>query len=471
MRRLLLLTCCVSAVWAAPDPAAVKQTMDRATDYFTQHVATQGGYLWWYAADFSARAGEETATASQIWVQEPGTPAVGLALLRASEVTADDRYLRAAHQVGRALVWGQLESGGWDYLIDFDPTASKRWWYRRDVLAGDTARGNRRNTSTLDDDTTQLALRFLMTLDGRLQPADPAIHDAVVYALEHLLAAQYPNGAFAQRFDQPADPATPVLPARYPESWSRTFPKLNYASYYTFNDETLRDCIATLLLAHRLYGQAKYRAAALRAGDFILLAQMPEPQPVWAQQYNHQMEPAWARKFEPPSVTGGESAGVLRMLVDLWVETGDRKYLAPLPAALRWYRESRLPDGTWARFYELHTNRPLYFVKDTYELTYSDADLPTHYSFKSDYASSTIASVERTIAKEHAAVVAERTKQRSAAEWRTQRDKLAAEITPWLTSLDDAGRWVEGGKIQVGTYNRRLLRLADYLDAVRQAGG
>ena len=45
------------------------------------------------------------------------------------------------------------------------------------------------------------------------------------------------------------------------------------------------------------------------------------------------MEPVWARKFEPPAVTGGESAGAIRTLVDLYVITGDKKYLGPLPAA------------------------------------------------------------------------------------------------------------------------------------------
>ena len=40
-----------------------------------------------------------------------------------------------------------------------------------------------------------------------------------------------------------------------------------------------------------------------------------------------------------------------------------------------------LPNGQFARFYELKTNKPLYFTKD-YKLTYDDGDVPTHYSFK-----------------------------------------------------------------------------------------
>ena len=55
-----------------------------------------------------------------------------------------------------------------------------------------------------------------------------------------------------------------------------------------------------------------------------------------------------------------------------------------MDAAVKWYRRSAIAPGKWARFYELQTNRPLYFTKD-YQLTYSDTDLPTHYSFQSSY--------------------------------------------------------------------------------------
>ncbi len=64
----------------------------------------------------------------------------------------------------------------------------------------------------------------------------------------------------------------------------------------------------------------------------------------------------------------------------LYQRTGDRQYLDPVPRALAYLRGSLLPDGTIARFYELKTNRPLYFTRN-YELTYSGDDTPTHYGF------------------------------------------------------------------------------------------
>ena len=61
-------------------------------------------------------------------------------------------------------------------------------------------------------------------------------------------------------------------------------------------------------------------------------------------------------------------------------EDADR-FLEPLPRAIAYYRRSMLSKGRLARFYEMGSNRPLYFTKD-YKLTYSADDLPTHYAFK-----------------------------------------------------------------------------------------
>src|SRR5205814_10293508 len=61
-------------------------------------------------------------------------------------------------------------------------------------------------------------------------------------------------------------------------------------------------------------------------------------------------------------------------------QTGDKKYLEPIPRALDYLAKSEISPGRLARFYELRTNRPLYFTKQ-YELVYTTDDLPTHYAF------------------------------------------------------------------------------------------
>src|SRR5262249_44358331 len=124
----------------------------------------------------------------------------------------------------------------------------------------------------------------------------------------------------------------------------------------------------------------RYIASAGRGGSFLIRAQLPDPQPAWAQQYDREMLPVWERKFEPPAITGLESQDALEVLLLLHRKTGDAKYLAPIPRALAYLKASRLPDGRLARFYELKTNRPLFFTRD-YKLTYDGGDVPTHYGF------------------------------------------------------------------------------------------
>ena len=114
--------------------------------------------------------------------------------------------------------------------------------------------------------------------------------------------------------------------------------------------------------------------------SFLLRAQMPEPQPAWAQSYDRNMQPAWDRAFEPPAITSLESQHAIETLLLLYRRTGDRKFLEPIPSALDYLRQSRLEDGKLARFYELRSNRPLYFT-DRHQMTYDMDSKADHYQF------------------------------------------------------------------------------------------
>ncbi len=465
---------------ALPDRAALG--LRRGVDFFRREVAVHGTYLWQCSEDLSKREGEGVASATRGWVQPPGTPSVGMAFLTAYEATGDRFYLDAAVETARGLMRGQLLSGGWTYSIEFDLAQRKKIAYRD---GGGTAG---RNVTTLDDDTTQAALRFLMRIDQALTFQDARIHEAVQYALESLLKAQYPNGAWPQGYDRFPEPGKhPVQKAAYPESWPRAWPgDGRYWLRYTLNDNALLTTIETVFEASRIYGQraqaaewanlaARCRAAAEKAGDFLLLAQMPEPQPAWAQQYDFEMHPAWARKFEPPAVTGGESQGVLRTLLELYRETGQTKYMEPIPRALAYLRRSRLPNGGLARFYELQTNKPLYFTSD-YQLTYDGRDAPTHYAFEVPDATQAI---ERELDR-----LMDTRSDPAALQGRKKPARVnppgIAEVEAVLEAQDDRGRWIEGGGlryhrpkdpairvIRSQTFSRNVEILSRYLRSER----
>lgn len=475
-----------AAADGVPNRLQTMTALRQAVSFYRTKVAVQGSYGYRISVDLTKREGEQAFTATQGWIEAPGTAAVGQAYLDAYKATGAPFLLQAATETGMALVNGQLLSGGWCEFIEFDPAKRKHFLYRVDAPAGtkytlklaaqqpgadgflphyrpfDNEMNGREvppadepiNVTTFDDDKSQGSLRFLMQLDRELKFANVPIHGAVAYALEAFLAAQYPNGGWPQHFRDKIVPPQPAnLKASFPESWSRTHAWTGFSRYYTINDNTLRDVVRTMLLAHEIYGEQRYFDAAKRGGDFLLLAQMPEPQPAWAQQYNFAMQPVWARVFEPPGVSGSESQAVISLLIDLALATGETRYLEPVPRALEYLRASRLPDGRLARFYELQTNRPLFMTK-TYQVTYDGSDVPTHYAF---FIRSQLDGIAKSYEEARTELAAGKVNPRAldSGERATSPALPPAEdIQKIIAALDVRGAWVERGSMRIAAKER-----------------
>ena len=454
-----------SLLAAEPSREEAQAAMHRAAEFFHREVASGGGYVWRYSGDLRHRQGEAVATPTMIWVQPPGTPAVGDAFLDAYQATGDRYYLQAAHDTAEPLVRGQLVSGGWYYHVELDPRKRGRFLYRVDSgqteppprTAGNDDGGgwdvwkkreHERNITILDDDVTQSAVRFLMRLDRALDSQDKMIHETVQYALASLLKAQYPNGAWSHNYDRfpprtPDPEHYPVVKASYPESWSRTWTK-DWTGCYMLNDRVTTNAILAMLDAYEAYGDERYLASAERGAGFLLLAQMPDPQPAWAQQYDRHMHPVWDRPFEPPAITAFESQDVLETLLAVYRSTGDKKYLAPIPPAIAYFRKSQLDDGRLARFYELETNRPLYFERrgKQYDLTHMKGErLPTHYTFVVDSRLDRIEAEHRRLAALDASQLETQEKPKLTAE-------LASQVRSVIDSIDERGAWTEPGWVR-----------------------
>lgn len=494
MRLRLLLTLLVFATvntFAADNalPEQARAALEKATGYM-RSISTEGGYLWKYALDLSERAGEVKATATQIWIQPPGTPTMGMTFLRAYEATKDARCLDAAKAAADALARGQVESGGWDYLIDFHPEKMKLIYLRSDIgkLSPDEI-AKRKNLTTFDDNNTQSALQFLLALADVMKESgdardkrDSGIREALDHGLKKMIGAQFPNGAWPQRWHGAAHMVKefPIAKARYPESWPHEWPKTNYYAHYTLNDNTHMDCIAVMFDAFHRTGKRECLDAARRGGDFLILAQMPEPQPVWAQQYNAQMEPVWARAFEPPGVTGDESVGAMEALMDLYVETGEEKFLKPLPAAISWFKRSEIAPGKWARYYELKTNRQLFGDRDGkiyYKLGDISEERQHGYSWQGDYhVPRMLAAYEKLQGKGRDAILKQR--DAKAAKKGTSAKSLEPRVREIIAALDDKGRWVTKGHAKhrdwkfngftdTEVFVKNVGVLCEYLEAAR----
>lgn len=468
----LLLTAGFVPLLAGGEPGALQQqvvtAMRKAATYYHAHVASHGGYVYYYSPDLERRWGEGEATRDQIWVQPPGTPTVGLAYLAAYRATGESLYLDAARKAAEALVYGQLESGGWTNCVDFNPEGQRTARYRN-------GRGRGKNNSSLDDGQTQSAIRLLVQVDQALEFKHARIHEAARIALSALLEAQFPNGAFPQVWTGPV-PAKPVLKASYPDYDWRTEGRVKeYWDRYTLNDNLAGYVAQTLRDAHGVYEDDRYRDSLLRLGGFLILAQMPDPQPAWAQQYGYDMHPIWARRFEPAALSGWESQDAMETLLEICRYTGDRRFLAPIPRALAYLKKSLLPDGRLARYYELRTNRPLYMVRrgNTYTLTYDDSRLPGHYGWKMP------ARLDE-IEKEYRRLKSGREDSRPAPD----REELEAQARRTLDEIDTKGRWISTAtgqrlvgqpKFQPGTrflssevFSRNLETLSRFLESSRQ---
>lgn len=446
----------------ADDELSMKQAasaaMKRAGLHYFNEVATHGGYVYFYSLDLNERWGEGRAAADQVWVQPPGTPTVGMAFLQAWEATGDRFYLDAARDAATALAYGQLSGGGWTNSIDLSgKSLGYRFWG-----------GKRRKdgNSSLDDGQTQSAIQCVIRADKALGFKDEVIHDSAMFALNSLLAAQFPNGAFPQVWRKPVVDQ-PVVKANYPRHDWRTEGRIkNYWDMYTLNDNVCDYVADTLIDAHEIYGGEQYLQALRKLGDFLILAQMPEPQPGWAQQYNYQMQPIWARRFEPAAMAGDETQEAISTLMKIAAFTDDDKYLGPIPAALSWLKRSLLSDGQLARYYELKTNRPLYMNRrgKEYSLTHDDSKLPKHYGWKWP---SRIEELEAKLAQTKSGKVAQPTAAPVAAVRRAIEE--LDEQGRWISTYDGA-RLVGQPKMAVGTrylssevFSRNLMLLSDFL--------
>lgn len=434
----------------APPRETVIQAMERATA-FMRSISTNGGYVGLLSLDTGERWGESGKQAvkpGQIWIQPPGTPTVGEAYLAAWNATGRKPFLEAARETGRALAWTQRKAGGWEYLIDATG------------LQPDTVDfPKQEGRCTFDDDTSQSAIRFLMHLHQALD--EPWLDQAVELGLRFLLDSQADNGGFPQ--------------------WSP--PAGGYHDYYTFNDGAMNDIIDTLLEAWQLYRREELLNAVKRAGDFIVLSQLPAPQAGWAQQYDLDLKPAWARAFEPPGLSSNATSGNIKTLVRIYQATEDAKYLDPIPAAIDWLERSKIGDKLWARLYELETNRPIYGDRDNkvhYTLEEISEERRTGYSWQSSYGipgaiefykRAREIGLEAKDPQLPAVLDTPKARQKRA-------DSLASKAAAAIGALDGQGRWLREQKlpkgdgtihkfIASGDFVANMRLLAEYADLTK----
>lgn len=436
---IMLLVSSLSMTAFSQEPATTTgktwDTMRRAAGFMMDSVSTRGGFVDRYTADLSERWGEIPARSSMIWVQDPGTITVARLHLDMYKQTGDALFLEYARRSANALILGQQPTGGWHYFIDFDPAGTQEWheaiaknawgWEEFYHLPGN---------ATFDDNTTADATEYL--LDLYMTTLEPQYRVPVIEALDFILEAQSDEGGWPQRYPPAPDDA-------------------EYASYLTFNDGVTTSNIYLLWKAWHLLGDETYRHAAIRGTQFVMISQLGTPQAGWALQYDHDLQAAGARGFEPKSLSPSTTAENIGHLEHFYKMTGDRRYLRGIPDALDWLDKERLPEGhsdaghTHAQFVELGTGRPLYAHREgtdihngRYWVDYDPHNFPGHYGM---LVTINVEALRTEYERVHAMSPDE-----AKAEWEAGQQTTvsppvvnAEKAQALIDSLDERGAWVE----------------------------
>jgi len=317
-----------------------------------KELQRNGGWAMAWAEDGSATFGEWLLRENDIvTVQPPATPGIGMSYLKAYKVLNDPDYLEKALQAGDALINGQLEHGGFPQEFYPDLREQDSTWFqdsKNDMWVPQVPGADiflKRGPGTFDDKTTQFATQFLVKLWK--VSGEERFGNATRRSANFMLEAQYSNGCWPQKY--------PLQD--------------NYTRYITLNDAAMMDVMRTLFILWESLGDIQYYEAALRGADCLLELQGDPPQAGWAQQYTSDGKFGWGRPWEPPSLSSRASINVLEVLLEVYMKTGDKRYLEKGYRTFEWLLNSQLNNGKWAMYYEYGTNKPIYAGADR-EITY-----------------------------------------------------------------------------------------------------
>jgi len=216
---------------------------------------------------------------------------------------------------------------------------------------------------------------------------------AALKGFDYLMKAQYKNGGWPQNYPLESD----------------------YSREITFNDDAYEGIMELLKdiadnKPQYAFLDSKYRdrltIAYNKGMDCIIKTQINDAgkPTAWCQQYDESsLKPAWARKFEPPSICNRESAQLVLFLMS--IDHPSTEIINAVQNAVVWFQDSKIynirvntipaprmetpfristtdrvvvadPNAPpiWTRYYELKTHKPLFCNRDS-KVVYSLAEV------------------------------------------------------------------------------------------------
>ena len=331
-------------------------------------------------ADRDALAAERTPGAPELQMPKEGFSARTMPLDRDAAWYGTPE----ARHVADVIVSFQTPAGGWSKNLDMSGTLRQKGQsYTPDNLSKhpspddfDTPKDPQWNyVGTLDNDATNTELHFLALVSGTTPgAAGEAYRASVLRGIRYLLAAQFPNGG-------------------WPQVWPL---EGGYHDAITFNDNAVTESAETLTAVADGTGNYAFvpadlrrraRAAADHALQCILATQVvvKGKRTVWAQQHDAlTLAPVSGRNYEPAALSSGESADVLRYLMQ--PPHTSPAVIAAINAGVSWLKAAAIygqewvggrgtPGGRhleaksgagpiWARYYSITTGLPIFGDRD-----------------------------------------------------------------------------------------------------------
>lgn len=302
---------------------------------------------------------------------------------------------KEAQRIADNVLLYQHTNGGWYKNIDMSDELTPE---EKDSLRSLQVK---EMGTTIDNGATHTQLRYL----ARVYKATGKEEYKKVFlkGVDYLLEAQYENGG-----------------------WPQFYPiKEGYYEHITYNDgamigvmELLRD-IAKGEDTYNFVDSGRRKKAEKAIGkglDIILATQVKVDGKLtaWGAQHDKKtLQPAKARSYELTSLSGKESAEIVRYLME--IENPSVEVKRSIRSAMQWFEDAKvmgyrvewikdpaLPEGRdrvliedpeggplWGRFTEIGTNRPMFIGRDgivKYRLDEIEHERRTNYSYIDNYA-------------------------------------------------------------------------------------
>jgi PelA/Pel-15E family pectate lyase len=317
----------------------------------------------------------------------------------ANGITEYPRYLPEQYVgVAENILLHQRDNGGW--RENWDPARILSESEKSAALADKS-----KTDTSLDNRTSYTHTEYLAEVYERTR--DERFRAACLRGLVFVLGAQHSSGGFPHSFPDTS----------------------GYRGNVTLMDDVTAGALAVLRRAASgagsfawLDGAHRQRArVAVERGTAGLLKMQVRVRgqlTAWAGQYDPAtLEPTSARAFELPSLVSSESATVVRYLMDM--EHPPPEVIASIEAAVKWFERAKIQGmrvetvaaevvrykhhtsaddrrvvydekapPTWARFYEISTNRPFMANRDgkkVYRLSEVERERRTGYRWYGDW--------------------------------------------------------------------------------------